>query len=211
MSLLLPDEITPTGAYGIIQRLRSDDWRLYHTPTGSLWGVGQAKTALAAVEEVKETRAVLTPRATHTVDGLLITDHERIGFVVSAAEHNYMAGRWEAANATHLARIKVLESLLTGGIDLIAAERERQISQEGWTPEHDDQHRFAEIAQNAALLVVSGTDASVDLHGEAINWGLAEKHKGNRIRQLTIAGALIAAEIDRLNRAALTPSQEGPV
>lgn len=87
------------------------------------------------------------------------------------------------------------------GTELIAEERTRQISQEGWTPEHDNQHRFAELAQNAALLVVDGTDATVDLHGEAIDWGLAEKHKGNRIRQLVISGALIAAEIDRLQRA----------
>jgi hypothetical protein len=26
------------------------------------------------------------------------------------------------------------------GIDLIAAERQRQIDAEGWTPEHDDEH-----------------------------------------------------------------------
>ena len=29
-------------------------------------------------------------------------------------------------------------------------------------------------------------------------WGLVTKHRGDRVRQLTIAGALIAAEIDRL-------------
>jgi hypothetical protein len=41
------------------------------------------------------------------------------------------------------------------------------------------------------------------------DWGLSEKTKkeGGRIRQLVVAGSLIAAEIDRLNR--LQNSQTG--
>lgn len=99
------------------------------------------------------------------------------------------------------------------GIGLIAAERERQISQEGWTPEHDDAHIDQSLPFNAALLLSSGADFEVDeLRGdcrlERIDWGLAVKHKGNRIRQLTIAAALIAGEIDRLNRAAMSGGEK---
>lgn len=36
------------------------------------------------------------------------------------------------------------------GVSLIAAERQRQISVEGWTPEHDDAHAHAEMANAAA-------------------------------------------------------------
>lgn len=33
---------------------------------------------------------------------------------------------------------------MSRGIELIAAERKRQTEQEGWTPEHDEQHEFGE-------------------------------------------------------------------
>ncbi len=32
------------------------------------------------------------------------------------------------------------------GVELIAAERQRQIEQEGWTPEHDDEHEDGSLA-----------------------------------------------------------------
>lgn len=88
------------------------------------------------------------------------------------------------------------------GIELIAEERARQISQEGWTLEHDDQHINHELAMNAADCLLSGTDCSMeDWRPEGRPcWNLAQKHKGDRQRQLAIAGALIAAEIDRLQR-----------
>lgn len=37
------------------------------------------------------------------------------------------------------------------GAELIAAERRRQIEQEGWTPEHDDQHSGGELATAGAV------------------------------------------------------------
>ena len=35
------------------------------------------------------------------------------------------------------------------GIERIAKERQRQIEQEGWTPEHDDHHAEGEMAAAA--------------------------------------------------------------
>lgn len=97
------------------------------------------------------------------------------------------------------------------GAELIAAERERQVSEEDWTPEHDDQHDVGELATAAACYAEERWP-----DGERIpsNWPFedeawkpapdqAETHEP-RIRELTKAGALIAAEIDRLQRAALT-------
>lgn len=96
------------------------------------------------------------------------------------------------------------------GIELIAAERKRQIEKEGWTPEHDEGHQYGDLAVHAAALAVMTTDALVVdplgrgslLVGEqdCDKWGLQQKHAGNEIRQLVIAGALIAAEIDRVLR-----------
>lgn len=87
------------------------------------------------------------------------------------------------------------------GTELIAAERLRQIGQEGWTADHDDGHTKGELAIAAAELAVYGTDATVDdPHCTETEWRLIEKHGRDRLRQLVIAGALIAAEIDRLQR-----------
>jgi hypothetical protein len=101
------------------------------------------------------------------------------------------------------------------GVDLIAAERRRQVVFEGWTPEHDDDHEYGELAIEAACLAVDGTDAIID-HPEwdenqqTDPWGLVEKHRNNRVRQLVIAGALLAAEIDRQQRLAVkkNPTRE---
>jgi hypothetical protein len=98
------------------------------------------------------------------------------------------------------------------GIDLIAKERQRQIEQENWTPEHDDDHTYGDLAVVAATLACDGTDAVVIdplERGTADDpWGLIKKHGyqggADPIRKLSIAGALIAAEIDRLLRASRT-------
>ena len=85
---------------------------------------------------------------------------------------------------------------------LIQAERQRQIDTEGWTAAHDDGHRYGALAIQAAALAVNHTDARVTVDGEESDpWSLLckAKNKGT-VRNLTIAGALIAAEIDRLQR-----------
>lgn len=88
------------------------------------------------------------------------------------------------------------------GIDLIKSERERQIKT--WGNDHDDEvHTKGDLGIVAAAILVHGTDAivrdpydRVDEKGEDV-FGIVRKHKDNRITQLTIAGALAAAELDR--------------
>lgn len=87
-------------------------------------------------------------------------------------------------------------------VHLIDEERDRQMQK--WSSEHDDDHRHGELAIVAARMAVNGTDARVVGGDQQTTWGLLEKHKDDRIRQLVIAGALIAAEIDRYVR-------QGPV
>jgi len=90
------------------------------------------------------------------------------------------------------------------GAQLIAEERWHQ--QDSYTDGHDDEHTAAELAVNAAILATFGTDAFVMGSNEGTDpWGLVGKYYDNRVRQLTIAGALIAAEIDRLQRAEEKP------
>ncbi len=95
------------------------------------------------------------------------------------------------------------EETMTGA-ELIAEERQRQIDAEGYDAAHDDKHTDGSIAVHAAALAVFPTDARVlddrvDAQGQD-DWGLVAKHGRNEVRALTIAGALIAAEIDRVQR-----------
>lgn len=97
------------------------------------------------------------------------------------------------------------------GVDLIAAERQRQIEVEGWTPVHDDEHSYCELSQaaktyiSAAQMAARGDNpARVNLHAINTFWPWSSdwwKPSDDPIRNLVKAGALIAAEIDRLERA----------
>ena len=99
---------------------------------------------------------------------------------------------------------------MTTGIELINKERERQIKQEGWTKEHDMQHIGEELANAAATYAMAPScrEALTNLVGDCKMTGIPptwpwddEWYKptpNDRIRELVKAGALIAAEIDRL-------------
>lgn len=88
----------------------------------------------------------------------------------------------------------------------VIAERQRQISAEGWTPEHDDQHGDGELAAAASCYALVGyTDRSRDAFKSPLqNWPWAREwwKPSDRRRDLIKAGALIIAEIERLDRKA---------
>jgi hypothetical protein len=89
------------------------------------------------------------------------------------------------------------------GIELIAAERERQISQEGWTPEHDDEHINGELRDAAIAYAQVCDDRAGECAEDWFPWQWSRewwKPSDDPIRNLAKAGALIAAEIDRLHR-----------
>lgn len=145
-----------------------------------------------------------------------------------------LAFRWPLASgcnghlcvAGHLANIldalrSAGERAESGGVAKIAAERRRQIEQEGWTPEHDDEHRAGQMALAAAcyatpvLLYRQYERANQVIYDDPWPWEERwdkREFDGNvvlangshstakRIRQLVKSGALIAAEIDRLER-----------
>jgi hypothetical protein len=84
------------------------------------------------------------------------------------------------------------------GIERIAAERQRQINVEGFDAEHDDEHVGGELVAAATSYLQSDVTEAVDFYWP---WDRSWwKPTPNRIRELEKAGALIAAEIDRLLR-----------
>lgn len=98
--------------------------------------------------------------------------------------------------------MNIAPKITTTGARLIAAERQRQISQEGWTPEHDDEHQRHELIvaamayANGSLFESAGSVPPDYWPWDEVSW----KPSDDPIRNLTKAGALIAAEIDRLQR-----------
>lgn len=89
------------------------------------------------------------------------------------------------------------------GVTVIALERERQILREGYTFEHDDKHKKGEIAEAAACYALTGNKSPFvkGLLRTLWPWGRQWwKPSKDRIRDLAKAGALCAAEIDRLLR-----------
>jgi hypothetical protein len=88
-------------------------------------------------------------------------------------------------------------------IELIKAERERQVSAKGWSAGHDDEHIQGELANAAACYALDPSTARTD---RILGWAWpfdAEWFKPtpeDRIRELVKAGALIVAEIERLQR-----------
>lgn len=90
------------------------------------------------------------------------------------------------------------------GVELIAAERERQVNEKGYDAAHDDTHADRGMATSAAQVLVhyySNGTLGVRRWGSCDNWHIIEKHGDDPVKLLAIAGALIAAEIDRLQRA----------
>jgi hypothetical protein len=96
------------------------------------------------------------------------------------------------------------------GIELIREERERQVSKEGWTADYDDTHANAEMAEAAACYIEAAnmqTQVGMTLRTlrdtpQEWPWDYKWwKPDADPVRNLVKAGALIAAEIDRLQRA----------
>jgi hypothetical protein len=90
------------------------------------------------------------------------------------------------------------------GVELIAAERLRQQAVCCWSAEHDDHHTANQLVY-AALCYASPKrvlvmDDDCKVHN-AWPWGHPDHYDhGLYIHRLAKAGALIAAEIDRLSR-----------
>lgn len=117
----------------------------------------------------------------------------------------------------------------SGVVAEIAAERKRQVEDEGWTPEHDDEHESGEMARAAAAYALAASypdffrmkNSAVDKLREEYSggkftplrelwpWDWAWWKPKNRRRDLIRAAALIVAEVERLKRLAANSNSEG--
>lgn len=100
---------------------------------------------------------------------------------------------------------------LTQAVRDVLAERQRHVTEEGWTPEHDDEHTTGGMAFAAAAYAVhshAGPTMSQPLWrwtGWAAKWFKPKSARQDLVR----ACALCLAELERLDRAATPPAPAG--
>lgn len=103
--------------------------------------------------------------------------------------------------------------MLSKAFSDVLTERGRQMTEEGWTFEHDDQHKNGEMARAAACYawaaalsndvraLMSDTEWSEAVVFRRLwPWDAAWWKPKDRRRDLVRAAALIVAEIERLDR-----------
>lgn len=90
---------------------------------------------------------------------------------------------------------------------MILEERLRQISEEGWSIEHDDRHLLGDLARAAACYAIADCPSMINGKTERDYiirsiwpWEAKWFKPGDPVRNLEKAGALILAEIERLLR-----------
>lgn len=111
-------------------------------------------------------------------------------------------------------RIAELESrAVSAAAADVLAERQRQVTAEGWSSKNDDQYKNTELAFAASCYAFHAAAASWDLEDDGIPydshpvpkqwpWDPSWWKPTDARRDLVKAGALILAEIERIDRAA---------
>ncbi|AMA35484.1 TPA: hypothetical protein ACID9U_002988 [Pseudomonas aeruginosa] len=173
----------------------------------------QARAALARVAELRNALNNIVHASEYTTSATHQAEVERIAFAaLNGAQPAAQAQHSVPGNAAALFRAAELLAAAPGTevpqawLD-VQAERRRQITAEGWTPDHDDLYCAAELPRAAAAYILSGAnDEAPAIWPFVAKWWKPRDARANYVR----AAALILAEIERLDRAASLLSQEVP-
>lgn len=147
------------------------------------------------------------------ISDLLQNTVDNLADILEDYKKNILKPMLDGCDKTNLSSLTYSDD----GVGRIAMERDRQIKEKGWTIDHDDEHEDGELALVAALyatpirLVDKNMDdpwpaywlkkydkRPRDLDGNILE--AIDMKRDDRIRTLEKAGALIAAEIDRIIR-----------
>lgn len=145
-----------------------------------------------SVPELYQSRSALTEAQMRRLYEISTeAENERLGFAA-------FARLMRRAEAVHQIAAAPGKEVPQAWID-VQAERRRQITAEGWTPEHDDLYCAAELPRAAAAYILNGAnDEAPAIWPFSAKWWKPRDARSNYVR----AGALILAEIERLDRAA---------
>lgn len=190
--------------------------RLEELRVATAWDIGNAERerAIAAINWVFNSDGTIPERsmaqeAIHKINDPAFMSAYRANFPPSTA-----IALIDALEAARKEIAGLREGLGTDAARDVLAERQRQVTAEGWTPEHDDQHVEFEMASAAGVYALAaGTkdrrfiergSYSNDYFEAALKlwpWDRSWWKPKDRRRDLVKAGALILAEIERLDRA----------
>ena len=184
-------------------------------PRGALAGVGKI-----AVEAISAVELVIVPA--ERMAQLLELERAMRGPVAAiAAERQRQIETERSENPTrrqagaHIpTEADVLHNFNSPTADVlaeVAAERRRQQEAEGWTLAHDDMHVDGEMARAAAVYALNSAGVvRLQFNAELAEivprdwpWSLSWYRPAKPRRALVKAGALIVAEIERIDRAAV--------
>lgn len=159
---------------------------------------------------------IVTPSApaTQAPDGYASAFYEVAKLLDIGARADSPANVWRREMLPRLKALLDKPAVVHAAVEEIADERRRQVDIEGWTPEHDDKHRFDHaLPRAAACYALAGLGGSGPFWINALQvphqvWPYRWEWKpGDQRRNLVKAGALIVAEIERLDRAAAVSEQ----
>lgn len=151
-----------------------------------------------SVPELDQSRSALTEAQMRRIYGNSTeAENERLGFAA-------FARLMRRAEAVHQIAATPGKEVPQAWLD-VQTERRRQVEAEGWTPEHDDLYCAAELPRAAAAYILSGAnDEAPAIWPFVAKWWKPRDARANYVR----AGALILAEIERLDRAGISQNPQ---
>lgn len=149
-------------------------------------------------------------RSAHTEAGLMKGKGKPVFIYIPESQEPELMYKVYDGVFDNLGKISLAMSFLQNsgipqdGLSIITKERKRQIEEEGWSLEYDEQYTREQLATAAACYATPGPFRMFDPRRDNIpllwpwlsNWW--KPSENDRIKELAKAGALIAAEIDRL-------------
>lgn len=165
------------------------------------------ETVLALLDELEELQSFRTAFTEWLDKTEWVQSDKRFDVIIPWGKHRadvlklyveHLESKQEAAEK-RIAELEVL-AFSPAILDVIS-ERQRQRSVEGWTTEHDDAYQNNELADAAACYAIHANNQgfSTPAHWP---WDPEWWKQSGARRDLVKAGALILAEIERIDRAA---------
>jgi hypothetical protein len=182
-----------------------------------LCGAQHAAAPGALLAILRDVHDTLSSESDSDLDHFEDDEEEREGAPVQYAARKVMEVM-DMLNAAAPSAPGTPEATQTDAARDVLAERQRQVEAEGWTPDRDDNYTDGELARAAAAYSLASTaDAegraameslgSIAAPAEVVEawpalWGSEWLKPKNRRADLVRAGALLLAEVERLDRAA---------
>lgn len=123
-----------------------------------------------------------------------------------SGENSFAQDRARQSADRILSAIEPQEGWRSRATDDVLAERKRQVDAEGWTLAHDDQHDNGEMAAAAVCYAFTAVRSPHEIQNRIWPWASDWWRPSDSRRNLVKAGALILAEIERLDRLSTPPA-----